>query len=238
MIMNMKWSVVRIVMLLLAFSCQSEQEISVFSISYFFNDSDEGWTGDFADYPQGDSIAYELFFKHDTLPENLNANATIKGLHISGNNGSDDLFMFIKKKISGLRPNTQYEILFNVRLASNAPTGSVGIGGAPGESVYLKAGAALIEPSKELQAGIYLMNIDKGNQSEEGGDMINIGHVGVSANTTQYSVITRSNSASNGFVITTDSSGEIWVIVGSDSGFEGTTTLYYTQIDVLFNTVP
>jgi len=223
-------------MILLVVSCSwPRQEITVFSISYLFKDSDGGWKGDFADYPEGDSINYELFFKHDTLPENLNANATIKGLHLSGNNGSDDLFMFVKKKITGLRPNTTYALLFNVKVASNAPTGAVGVGGAPGESVYLKAGATLVEPVKELQTGMYRMNIDKGNQAEEGEDMINIGHVGVSATTTQFSVITRNNSSSNSFEITTDAAGEIWIIVGTDSGFEGTTTLYYTQIDVLFN---
>jgi len=127
-------------------------------------------------------------------------------------------------------------ILFNVRVASNAPT-DAGVGGAPGESVYLKAGATLIEPKKELETGIHRMNIDKGNQEEEGADMMNIGHVGVSASTIQYTVIIRNNSSVNSFVITTDASGEIWLVVGTDSGFEGTTTLYYTQIDVLFNEV-
>jgi hypothetical protein len=214
-----------------------DQEIKVFSISYLFKDLDEGWKGDFADYPEGDSVNYELFFKHDTLPENLNANATIKGLHISGNNGSDDLFMFVKKKIIGLRPNTSYVLLFNVKFASNAPTGAVGVGGAPGESVIVKAGATLVEPKKELQAGMYHMNIDKGNQSEEGADMINIGHVGVASTTTAYTIVTRNNNSSNGFLITTDSSGEVWLVVGTDSGFEGSTTLYYTQVDVLFNQV-
>jgi len=213
------------------------QEITVFSISFLFKDSDEGWTGDFADYPEGDSITYDLFYKHDTLPTNLNNKATLKALHISGNNGSDDLFMFVKKKISGLKPNTTYLLLFNIKFASNAPTGAVGIGGAPGESVFVKAGASLVEPKKELQGGMYRMNINKGNQAEEGTDMINIGHVGVAANTTAFTVVTRNNNSGNGFQITTDNAGEIWLVVGTDSGFEGPTTLYYTQVDVLFNQI-
>ncbi|HEY3430595.1 MAG TPA: hypothetical protein VGK39_07965 [Cyclobacteriaceae bacterium] len=212
-----------------------EQEITVFSFSYIFSDSDEGWTGDFADYPEGDSLGYALFYKHDTLPTNLNNNATLKALHISGTNYSDDLFMFVKRKISGLRPNTTYQLMFNMKIASNAPTGTAGIGGAPGESVYLKAGASLAEPKKELQSGMYRLNVDKGNQEEEGIDMINIGHIGVSANTTAYTIITRNNNSSNEFLITTDASGEIWLIVGTDSGFEGSTSLYYTQIDVFLN---
>jgi hypothetical protein len=219
-------------------SCNSdEQEIMVFSITYNFNTVDNGWAGDFADYPEGDSIASELFFKHDTLPTNLNSSATKKALHISGNNLSDDLFMFIKKKVTGLQPNTEYEVLFNIKFASNARTGSVGIGGSPGESVFLKAGASILEPKKILVDGMYRMNIEKGNQSESGEDMIKIGTIGVAATTTQFTQIARYNNSSSSFIVTTDDNGDVWLIVGTDSGFEGTTTLYYTQIDVLFNQI-
>jgi hypothetical protein len=216
-------------------ACFEEQEATVFSYSYSFKIDDQGWTGDFADYPEGDSISYELVIKRDTIPTGTSTNSTTSGLLVSGNNGSDDLFMFIKKKITGLQPNTKYELMFNVRLSSKAPTGSFGIGGAPGESVYLKVGASLNEPKKELDAGSYRMNIDKGNQSTEGLDMINVGHVGVAATTTKYTTISRNNNSNNAFTIKTDSSGEIWVIVGTDSGYEGKTTLYYTQIEILIN---
>jgi hypothetical protein len=228
---KLNWSIVG---LLLLIACSEEQVISVFTFSSVFNTSVDGWVGDFADYPESDSIAYELIVKHDTIPTGTSVNSTAKGMLVSGKNSSDDLFMFLKKKISGLQPNRTYSVLFNIKVASNAPTGAVGIGGAPGESVYLKVGATLLEPKKQLDAGMYRMNIDKGNQDEEGSDMINIGHVGVAATTTKYTVITRNNSTNN-FTITTDESGEVWLIIGSDSGFEGTTTLYYTQIDVLFN---
>jgi hypothetical protein len=233
----MKWWKFCIVGLLVFWSgCNNaDQVVTVFSISFPFSDIDQGWTGDFADYPEADSVTYGLYFNHDLLPENLLVTDTTRGLHIAGNNGSDDLFMFIKKKISGLRPNATYELLFNVKVASNAPTGAAGVGGAPGESVYLKAGASIIEPRKELQAGMYRMNIDKGNQAAEGSDMINLGNIGVASNTTVFTIITRTNNSSNSFSATTNDAGELWLIVGTDSGFEGTTTLYYTQIDVLFN---
>jgi hypothetical protein len=174
---------------------------------------------------------------HDTLPTNLNSNATKKALHISGNNHSDDLFMFVKKKVTGMHPNTFYEVLFNVKFASNAPKGSVGIGGSPGESVYLKAGATSFEPIKEIQDGMYRMNINKGNQEEDGTDLITLGTIGVATNTTQYTQISRYNSSATGFYASTNDAGDLWLIVGTESGFEGTTTLYYTQIDVLFNEI-
>jgi hypothetical protein len=157
---------------------------------------------------------------------------------LSGNNGSDDLFMFIKKKLTGIKPNTVYNVLFNIQLASNAPTGAVGIGGAPGESVILKAGVTLSEPLKILDDDLYYrMNIDKGNQLEAGEDMMIIGNIGVAPNTTQYTTIFRNNNSGSPFQFTSDHSGEAWIIVGTDSGFEGKTTLYYTRIDILFNEV-
>lgn len=218
-------------------ACEIEQDIMVFSISYDFTETDNGWTGDFADYPEGDSLNFELFYKHDTLPTNLNDNATKKALHLAGINGSDDLFMFAKKKVTGLKPNTTYNILFNIRFASNAPTGAVGIGGAPGESVFLKAGAVPTEPFKVLQEGSYVMNIDKGNQAESGSDMIVLGNIAVASTTSQFTSIVRNNTSNSGFYATTDANGQLWLIVGTDSGFEGATTIYYTQIDVLFNQV-
>lgn len=214
-------------------ACSSEQEVTVFSVSYIFSDSDEEWTGDFADYPEGDSVANGLTFKHEALPANLNTSGTLKALHISGANPDKDLFMFVKRKITGLRPNKTYSLLFNIKMASSAPTGIEN--GAPGENVFVKVGASLVEPKKELQTGVYRMNIDKGNLGVDGLDMITIGHIGVAATTTVYTIINRSNSSTNDFQITTDATGELWLVVGTDSGFEGTTSLYYTQIDVYAN---
>ena len=34
------------------------------------------------------------------------------------------------------------------------------------------------------------------------------------------------------FRVTSNEDGSIWVIIGSDSGFEGSTTVYYDSIDI------
>lgn len=221
---------------LMVVGCLPDQEVRLYTATYLFSDSASGWTGDFADYPV-DSTGYHLRVELDTLPINLNQDSTRKALRISGINGSDDLFMYIKRKFSGLQKNTTYEILFNVRLASNAPTGEAGVGGAPGESVYVKVGASTEEPVTELVDDYHRITIDKGNQSEGGENMVVIGHVGVTATTTAYAIIVRNNNTRNSVVATTNNEGELWLVVGTDSGFEGKTTLYYTQIDVLFNQV-
>ena len=62
-------------------------------------------------------------------------------LFISGVNRSDDLFMFYKGQVGGLQGGTTYQVSFQVEFATIAPSGCIGVGGAPGENVYIKAGA-------------------------------------------------------------------------------------------------
>jgi hypothetical protein len=194
----------------------------------------EGWVVGYSDYPVGlstpDSLTlYQFSYGFSPLPNNIIPRQS--GIMISGANRSDDLFMFMKKKITGLSPNTQYKITFSVELASNANTKAVGVGGGPGTSVFLKAGASYTEPVNTIDnMNWYRISIDKGNQSVAGKDMINIGNIGVSDTTTAYTLIKRGNGLP--FVQRSGPNGELWLIIGSDSGFEGLTTLYYSNIRV------
>jgi len=123
-----------------------------------------------------------------------------------------------------------------VQLASNAPTNAVGIGGAPGEAVTIKAGATSNEPRVVIEDGWYRMNLDKGNQSIGGSNMVVIGNAGVKDDTRQYELITRKTDSP--LKVKADSNGKIWLIVGSDSGFEGYTALYYAQLRVTVRSIP
>jgi hypothetical protein len=219
-------------------ACADGLEDSFYLYEYEANFSEgmDGWWGDFADYPAGidDSSAYELQIGYAALPANLDAGA--KSLMLSGNNHSDDLFMFIKRKITGLSPSTDYTLAINVKFASNAPAGQIGVGGAPGDGVFLKAGAVAIEPKKMIDGDYFRMNIDKGNQAQGGENMIVIGNVSVSSNASDYELAYRDNSSSNStFTVRSSSNGELWLIVGTDSGFEGVTTIYYKSINVVLS---
>jgi len=218
------------VLLLLMGSCEkdNDQSTSVEEFDFDFSEDAEGWIGDFADYPEGEEEFYELEFSYANLPDPLD---TEKGsLKLSGNNHSDDLFMFIKREITGLEPNREYSLSFIVEIASNVANDQVGIGGSPGESVYVKAGATSIEPKKQLEEDFYLMNIDKGNQSQSGNDMVVIGDF---SNGTTENIYTLKTVTNNSFFnATTNDDGSLWVIIGTDSGFEGNTTIYYSQIKI------
>jgi hypothetical protein len=200
--------------------------------AFDFADGPEGWTGDFADYFIGEEEFFELEFSWEALPEPLDT--TQRALKLAGSNRSDDLFMFLKRRIEGLEPFSRYEVSFYLEMASNVPTNAIGIGGPPGEAVVIKVGATTVEPQKiEGDNNLYRMNIDKGNQSQPGRDMDTIGHIGVTDTTFEYTLIERSTGF-RALVLETDSTGTAWVCVGTDSGFEGKTTLYYNRIIVDF----
>jgi len=201
------------------------------TVTFDFAQSDFGWVPGFADYPaDADSNLYELQSDYRNRPANLGSAGSI---FISGNNHSDDLFMFIKKAIDGLASNSLYKITFRVELASQYATGLGGIGGSPGDGVFLKAGASPIEPTRVIDAmGWYRMNIDKGNQTSGGSDALVLGTIAKPDDgTSDYALIQRDN-AINPMYAWTSASGQLWLLVGTDSGFEGTTSIYYTKIIV------
>jgi hypothetical protein len=204
---------------------------SVVPIIIDFSNGLEGWIAGFADYPVGEEDFYELGW--GWLP--INKPLSGHGFYITGNNHSDDLFMFIKGQISDLKPETSYSLRFEVTFATAVPQGCAGVGGPPGESVFVKAGATKIEPQAIPEGRNFRMNIDKGNQSRGGENAQVIGNVANSntdCNNPAYELKVLNND-SEFFVVETDSEGKLWIMIGTDSGFEATTTLYYTHINIV-----
>lgn len=221
---------------LLLISCNDSSEEVIdpddeYDYIFSFSESEtQKWQAGFVDFPVGEEALFELSHGYASSPEE--ATQVSAAYKISGQNLSDDLFMYLYRKIEGLEPDTPYEIIFAVELASNAPRNSVGIGGSPGAAVYLKAGALSIEPErvqKEVGGRNYWqLNFDKGNQSQAGEDMILLGNIGTSLDEFRYTFIERAHH--NPFTLRTNQAGEIWIVIGTDSGFEGKTTLYYSEV--------
>ena len=197
--------------------------------SFDFDSDAKGWMVGFADLPVDyDQAIYELDHEHRPLPDGLEGS----GIYVQGHNRSDDLFMFLKRRIDGLRPNTEYEVSVSIDLATNVPAGLIGIGGSPGESVFVKAGASTVEPLAKEDSNRHLrMNFDKGNQSRGGESMVVLGNVAhPKVVNMEYRIKTLDN-IDLPLSVTTDIEGRVWLIVGTDSGFEGLTRLYYARIN-------
>lgn len=194
-------------------------------LEYNFAQGQQNWQAGFADY----NVAQENIFELDSGIKTLPSGFTGTGFMMSGHNRSDDLFMFVKRRITGLSPSTRYQAQLKVSFLSAAGTNCFGIGGSPGESVYLHFGFADIEPK---QLG-YNLNVAKGNQSQDGANSKVQGNIAVNdlpCDASQYQVKTLTSSANSSLQFTTGSDGSVWLFVGTDSGFEGKTTLFYQNI--------
>jgi len=78
-------------------SAPGEEEEGTLNFEFTFATSDEGFSGGFSDYPEEIEANMNPVFQYTSLPETFAPER--KGLKIAGSNSSDDLFMFIKKRL-------------------------------------------------------------------------------------------------------------------------------------------
>ncbi len=192
-----------------------------------------GWEAIFAEYPKADKAFYELKSGKSQLPSPLDQNKT--AFMLSGNNHSDALQMFVAKQFTGLDPATGYSVKVKVELASKYPDGSVGIGGSPANSVHLVT--HICRGGYQLDPGDDKTNVQlKFNKNSENGyDYLELGDIAIPADKNEYQLIQRECVSEN--IVKADEAGRIWAVVGTWSGFEGITTLYYTNIQIKFTKV-
>jgi hypothetical protein len=227
--------------LLAAAACHSPTSPgSAMTSSFDFADGPQGWMPGFADYPAGQETFYELMADYRPLPPSLAAGRS--ALYISGDNHSDDLFMFYKRRVAGLDAAARYEVRLEVEIATDVPTGCGGVGGSPGESVYVKAGAGPFEPrtARDAWGDLRLVDFDKGNQAVGGSNALVLGNVANSqpCEVSHEGIVRRwelkTLRSPAVLVIRADDQGAVWLLVGTDSGFEATTSLYYTRVIATF----
>ncbi|HEX9203020.1 MAG TPA: hypothetical protein VF964_03580, partial [Vicinamibacteria bacterium] len=78
----------------------------------------------------------------------------------------------------------------------------------------------------------YRLNIDKGNQAQSGKEAVVIGTVGNLSGTETWELKELESAASPPLTVMPNPDGSVWLLMGTDSGFEGRTSLYYTRVSV------
>ncbi len=198
---------------------------------YDFSRGPSGWVEGYADYPASEEPIFMLEADYRALPSPLDTSRS--ALFIAGTNRSDDLWMYYKTEIA-LPADATYRVRFDVEIATAVPAGCVGVGGAPGEGVTVKAGVSLIEPDRALDAaGYWRMNVDKGQQTQGGDDAVVIGDLANSRTCEQGFEWEVKQLGGPSMMLTTDSTGRAWLFVGTDSGFESRSAVYYTRFRAL-----
>src|SRR5690606_32922790 len=103
--------------LLLFLSCEKDADSGPSTTIYSdFSDGEDGWQAGFSEYSGNNAASYELEEGIAPLPPPLNE--TKMAYRISGMNRSDDLFMYLTKRVQGLEPRTTYKGRFTLQIAS------------------------------------------------------------------------------------------------------------------------
>jgi hypothetical protein len=193
-----------------------------------FNKTSTDWLGGHSDYTS-DTQPTDVVVQPRRLPGIFGGH----GLYTAGTNRSDDLFIYIKKKFTGFAPDKDYLLNFSVTFLTDAPSGCPGAGGPPGEAVIVKAGAAPVEP---LTVGIdsqYQMNIDKGNQARGGKNAVVLGDIaGTNTDCSRPKFEWKTLTSPAPLKARSDATGTLWMMFGIDSGFEGTSEIYYRSATI------
>jgi hypothetical protein len=213
--------------------CNAEELYSL-QVHHSFERRTQGFRAVFADLPENwEGADYELDFRRQLLPPPLSDYA---GLRLTGHNRSDDLAMLVTAPIAGLQPGSLYRVEIEAEIASNVPRGCAGIGGSPGDGVYIKLGAAGEEPVADVDPvdGWLRLNIDYGVQSNPG---VNARIAGTLANSQDCDngpegewEIKRMTTQGQPLIISAGGDGVLWVFAGSDSAFEGFTQYYILSV--------
>ena len=193
------------------------------TVTVDFNNGIDGWSADVADYTDKDKPT-EVASGWKDLPAPLSG----KGYYLVSHNNSDDVLTYTTHQLEGFVKHAQYLVSFELRYATDAATGCMGVGGSRGESVYMVVAANYYNIKTISNTdGHYRLNLDRGNQAVSGTDGKVLGTQGVAgldcaggkwASTTRKS--------SEPIVVTADKDGRFWVMLGTDSGFEGTNAVY------------
>lgn len=202
--------------------------ISLATVTFDFTESNEGWAHGFADYPAGekDSLYYQLNGKHASF------DGLGKAFRVAGVNHNADLFMFVKKKISGLRPNTNFTVTFDMDMACQ--TSSLIGPDSNGDNYFVKTGATALEPKSVIEGNRVTMNIDKGENAQSGSDMFFIGNIAGAYTGGPYTNVNLTNSFVDQPIETrSNSRGELWLVVGIDSNVKGDVAMYFRKIAVV-----
>lgn len=219
---------------------ENESASEGIDLTYSFDTSNQGWSAGFADYPAGQETFYELESGARPLPSELGKTGA-NGFYLSGVNRSDDLLMYLWTKIGreqGLKANTTYRLDYTVDFASNVPQHCHGAGGAEGEGVTLKVGGSGKAPVAAVDPqGLLRLNWDIGSQTHGGSDASAAGHIAnqftceeMGQNVRPYTLIQRRHHHTH--AARTDVDGGLWLFVGTDSGFEARTSLFFSRIKV------
>ncbi|HEV8356648.1 MAG TPA: hypothetical protein VGQ17_07735 [Gemmatimonadales bacterium] len=200
-------------------------------LDFNFRDSTiaAGWAVEAADFPTTRLADVGLVGDWRPLPSEVST--TLSGLYMSGTNVTGDLFVFLKKRLTGLPAGQRYSIAIQLEYVSNVHSGCTS---GLATSVWIKAGVSALAPIAFDDGGVYHLTLDKGIQSAAG-SYTQLGNIrnGLSGCPSTGSFAVRlTNRQDQSATLTTDSEGGFWIFLGTQSAVLARHELYITALQV------
>lgn len=181
-----------------------------------------GWIGGASDYLVAWDGQMDLVLEPRLAPGSSGAP---DAFYTRGVNRSDDLFLFIKRRFTGLAPGRGYDARFCAKVVTNLG----------GQNLIGKAGATTVEPVVGVVSmsgePYFWMNVDKGLQANAGPDSRLLGRLRAFGDERAgYAATTLCTTEA--MPVTADGDGAIWIYAGAESDFEGVGEAYWLRVDV------
>lgn len=219
-------------------------------LTYNFDASDEGWDAGIIGILANEEEDHAFEVNHVTAPYDENTGALL----LSAENPNNNLFIYTTRHLTGLEPNTSYDISYSIKFASIVGIDSTGnsvdttgIGAdttevaadsidniVANDTIVIKAGATNEELQVEEDASnlLQLVGIDVGEPGSDGNDLVVIGSFIADSDDSNYTLHTASTE--NPISVVTNEDGELWLVVGTET-FGSTAEIYMDRIDVEIN---
>lgn len=197
-------------------------------LDFDFRTDPSGWEADFTDFPEGrdGDVNFEAGVR--PLPDPLEG----QSLFHRGDNFSDDLFMYFKRRVDGLEPGTRYRAGFEIGFASDEGQ-DCDVGTGP--NVVVKAGAAATEPVRVVDdRGNVRLSVDKGSQRNPGENALVLGDIrnGQPGCGDDLPFAEETVTVEETITVPADDDGGLWLFFGTESAFEVAHELYFTELRV------
>ena len=198
-------------------------------LDFDFNAIGSTFTSGAADFPAARAAEVGAIGDTRLLPAAISS--TVQGLYLSGTNVSGDLFLFQKRRLTGLTPNHSYQAYISVEYVTSYQSGCTS---GPGPNTVIKAGVLADEPVVTTDGqGVFRMNIDKGAGTAKGlytvgGDIRN--GLALCPGSGGSFALQSTLAQTQATPLVTDAEGGFWLFFGTQSSFVGSHEIWFTRL--------
>jgi len=204
-----------------------------------FNEDSLLWNGGFSDYPAIQEDNFDLSFQQADLPPVFQRSEAKALEWVSFNKSNDNLFMYASRKVTGLEPNADYFLSFEVESGYQTLEGNEFLLRPNQRNLYIKVGAINIEPQTffDEETEQVEQNFDKGiSPPSDGLNMVRLGNI-IVGESAYRNVLVTNDTGNFVFLTRTNDRGELWLLVGVDSVVPLKLAYYIDSFVVFFRKV-